>query len=206
MKWVIVTVGVIAAALLAFYFFKDNSLQSVTNYPPEGSVIVAYGDSLVEGVGATAGNDFVSVLSRNIGVPIENLGVGGNTSELGLIRIDEVLKRDPDIVLLLLGGNDYLRRLPRDETLQNLGNIITRLHEAGSVVVLLGVRGGVLRDNFKKNFKDLAKEHNTAYVPNVLDGLIGKSEFMYDTIHPNDRGHALIAAKIEPILRELIAQ
>lgn len=198
--------GVIAVTLLAFYFLKDDSPKHVTNYPPEGTVIVAYGDSLVLGIGATSGNDFVSVLSRNIGVPIENLGVPGNTSELGLVRIDEVLKREPDIVLLLLGGNDYLLRLPRDETLQNLERIIMKLHEAGSIVVLLGVRGGVLRDNFKKDFKNLAKEHNTAFVPNVLDGLIGSSELMYDAIHPNDRGYALIAAKIEPILRELIAR
>ena len=206
MKWVFVTVGVIAVMLLAFYFLRDDSPEHVTNYPPEGTVIVAYGDSLVGGVGATEGNDFVSILSRNIGVPIENLGVSGNTSELGLARIDEVILRDPDIVLLLLGGNDYLQRIPRDVTLQNLGNIITKLHEAGSIVVLLGVRGGVLRDNFKKDFENLAREQNTAYVPNVLDGLIGNSEFMYDAIHPNDKGYALIAAKIEPILKKLISR
>ena len=206
MKWVFVTVGVIAVMLLAFYFLRDDSPEHVTNYPPEGTVIVAYGDSLVGGVGATEGNDFVSILSRNIGVPIENLGVSGNTSELGLARIDEVILRDPDIVLLLLGGNDYLQRIPRDVTLQNLGNIITKLHEAGSIVVLLGVRGGVLRDNFKKDFENLAREQNTPYVPNVLDGLIGNSEFMYDAIHPNDKGYALIAAKIEPILKKLISR
>ena len=70
----------------------------------------------------------------------------------------------------------------------------------------MGVRGGVLRDNFKKDFENLAREQNTAYVPNVLDGLIGNSEFMYDAIHPNDKGYALIAAKIEPILKKLISR
>ena len=187
-------------------FFKDDSLNYVTNYPPEGNTIVAFGDSLVLGIGATEGNDFVSVLSRNIGLPIENLGVGGNTTDQGLDRIDDVLERDPDIVLLLLGGNDYLRKIPREMTLANLESMIVKLHEGGSIVVLLGVRGGVLRDNLKKDFENLAKEHNTAYVPNVLEGLIGKPEFMSDTIHPNDKGYALIAAKIELTLKKLLTQ
>lgn len=206
MKWVFIIGSIIAIALVIFYLLRGDSAENVTNYPPEGTTIVAFGDSLVEGVGATRGNDFVSVLGRDIGVPIENLGVGGNTTEQGLNRIDEVLVRNPDITLLLLGGNDYLRKIPREMTLENLRGIITKLHEAGSIVVLLGVRGGLLRDNLKGDFEKLAKEHNTAYVPNVLDGLIGKSEFMYDQIHPNDKGHALIAAKIEPTLETLLTQ
>ena len=199
-------VGAIAAVLLVFYLLEDDQLSYVTNYPSEGNTIVAFGDSLVLGVGSTAGNDFVSVLSRNIGLPIENLGVSGNTTAQGLDRINDVLERDPDIVLLLLGGNDYLRQIPREMIRQNLGSIIIKLHEAGSIVVLLGVRGGVLRDNLREDFENLAREYNTAYVPNVLDGLIGKPEFMYDGIHPNDRGYALIAEKIDPILEELLVQ
>lgn len=206
MKWVLAVGGVIAAVLLTLYLLKDGSQENVTNYPPDGSTIVAFGDSLVLGIGATEGNDFVSVLSRNMGMPIENLGVGGNTTAQGLDRINDVLERDPDIVLLLLGGNDYLRKIPKEMTLQNLESIIIRLHEVGSIVVLLGVRGGLFKDNLKGDFENLAKEHNTAYVPNVLAGLIGKPEFMSDTIHPNDKGYALIAAKIEPILEKLLAQ
>ncbi|MCH8075792.1 MAG: hypothetical protein IIC64_08200, partial [SAR324 cluster bacterium] len=148
MKWVLIAGGAIAIVLLMFYLLKDDPSREVTNYPPEGNTIVAFGDSLVEGIGSTEGNDFVSVLARNIGVPIENLGAGGNTTALGLDRIDKLLERDPDIVLLLLGGNDYLRRIPREITLRNLESIITKLHETGSIVILLGVRGGILRDNF----------------------------------------------------------
>ena len=76
-------------------------MQDITNYPGDGTTIVAFGDSLVEGVGATAGNDFVSVLSTEIGEPIVNLGQRGDTTRDGLKRLDSVIAQDPQKVFLI---------------------------------------------------------------------------------------------------------
>ncbi len=197
-----IMLGVVAVALIGLFWFLGE--EEITNYPPQDGPIVAFGDSLIEGVGATTGNDLVSLLSRRIGEPIINLGISGNTTEMGFERIGEALEYTPRITLVLLGGNDYLRKVPIEETFYNLRGIIDALQDAGSVTVLLGVRGGLLSDRFDSYFEDLAQETGSVYVPDVLDGLIGDMRFMSDAIHPNDRGYARIAERVADALVPLI--
>jgi len=66
------------------------------------------------------------------------------------------------------------------------------------------VRGGVLRDNFKSEFAGLVKKHNTAYISDVLAGLITNRDLMTDTIHPNDAGYLIIADRVELELTPLL--
>jgi lysophospholipase L1-like esterase len=191
-------------ALGAAYLFLFTNSDTVTNYPSDGTTVVAFGDSLVEGVGATDGNDFVSVLSRQVGEPIVNLGVRGDTTADALLRLDQVLAQDPKVVMVLLGGNDYLQQIPKTETFANLKQIVTTIHDSGAVVILLGVRGGLLRDGYQGDYEDVAQSLGTAYVPNVLDGLFGNPSYMSDSVHPNDAGYQIIADKVEPVLRDLV--
>lgn len=186
----------------AFLFFKKGS--DVTNFPSDGTKVVAFGDSLVEGVGATTKGGFVELLSKQIKTPIVNLGVSGNTTVDGLKRIDEIFKHDPKVVILLLGGNDYLKKFPREETFKNLEKMIDEIHSRGAIVLLLGVRGGVLKDNFKDLFEELVKEKKVAYVPDVLDGIVFDRSLMSDGIHPNEKGYEVIAKKVSPILLPLL--
>lgn len=165
--------------------------------------IVAFGDSLVHGTGSSGGG-FVRILEDRIGRPIENLGVPGDTTADGLARLDEVLERDPAIVILLLGGNDFLRQVPQDETFGNLATIIERLQTAGAAVLLAGVRGGLLRDSFAARYEELAGRYGTAYVHDVLDDTLGVSGYMADQVHPNDRGYAVIADRIQPVLEAML--
>lgn len=197
----------IALVILAAIFFWPRSFdpRDVKNYPPSGAKIVAFGDSLVEGVGSERGGGFIALLSERVGVPIENQGVSGDTTAAGLARLDDVLDLDPDIVLILLGGNDFLKRIPRRETETNLSAIITTLQEGGAIVVLLGVQGGVFSDGYDEMFEELSESHRAALVPNVLDGIIGTPDLMHDAIHPNDRGYQIIADRIAPILEILLA-
>jgi lysophospholipase L1-like esterase len=165
--------------------------------------IVAFGDSLVYGTGSSGGG-FVKLLEERIGRPIVNMGVPGNTSADGLARLERVLALEPGVVILLLGGNDYLRRLPREETEKNLAAIIERLQGDGAAVLLIGVRGGVFRDNFADMYESLAKRHGTAYVHDVLDDTLGIDKYMDDQVHPNDAGYAVIAERVYPVLAEML--
>lgn len=159
------------------------------------------------GVGATTGNDLVSQLSKIIDTPILNKGVGGDTTESALRRLDrDILQHDPRIVIVLLGGNDFIRRIPKEETFQNLVTVIESIEDAGAVVVLLGVRGGVLGDGYKREFEKLARQYDLYYVPNVLSGIIGNSKLLSDTIHPNDAGYRVIAERVGPILLEILGK
>ncbi len=197
--------GIIAggALVLIGYLFFFSGTGEIRNYPPRSGPIVAFGDSLVYGVGASPNHDFISLLSQKIGEPIVNLGVPGDTTEDGLARINTVIEKKPRLVLVLLGGNDYLKRKPAEETFSNVGTIIDRLHASGAVVIVLGVRGGLLSDHFDTQFEALAEEKQTGYVPDVLDGIIGHATLMSDQIHPNDKGYAIIAEKVYPTLKKL---
>lgn len=196
----------VAATILAGYFFLFRAGgEKITNDPPQGAAIIAFGDSLVEGVGAPPGSDFPSVLSRRLGVPILNRGISGDTSETALLRLSrDVLEEDPKIVIVLIGGNDVLRRIPPEETVRNVREIIRSIHEHGAAVILAGVRGGFFVDALKSNFQAIAEDTGSLYVPDVLQGLLGNSRFMSDAIHPNALGYEAIAEKMEPALRRLL--
>ncbi len=201
MKILIPIVAVIA--LLGAWLFFGSS-DEITNYPSEGTTIVAFGDSLIEGVGATTGNDLVSQLERGIGQPIVNLGVSGDRTTDGLQRIDTVIDQDPKVVLLLLGGNDAIQNVPLETTRANLDTIISQIHESGSVVVLLGVRGGILGDSYKSMYEDLAEVHGTLYVSDVLSGVFGRPNLMADPIHPNNEGYRKIYERVLPVLESAL--
>jgi lysophospholipase L1-like esterase len=201
MKYIYIVSVTIVLAMIGYYVLHS---KPITNYPSRGTDIVAFGDSLVQGVGSTNGNDFVSVLSKKIGKPIINLGVSGNTTADGVKRLGELDRYKPRVVIVLLGGNDYLKRVPRKETLNNLQTIITSIHSKGSIVLLLGVRGGILVDNFKEVFEDMSKLNRTAFVPNVLEGLLGEKELMSDAIHPNDKGYLIISERVYKVLKDII--
>ncbi len=188
---------------VVFYFFSGMGAP-IKNYPPKNNIVVAFGDSLVEGYGSTAGHDFVSLLSQKLNRQIINLGVSGNTTAEGLARIDTVLARDPGTVVVLFGGNDYLRNIPEAETFDNLRQIVSTLQSKGIFVVLLGVQGGIFNDHFQASFEKLAKETGAVYVPNVLLGLFGNPKYMFDAVHPNDLGYAKIADKVYGVIRNYI--
>ncbi len=204
-KKIYLTVLFVLIALFSFWFFKSRNKIDVRNYPSSGTQIVAIGDSLVYGMGATSRDkNFVSILSRQIGKPIINLGISGYTTEDGLKRIDELDKYNPKVVILLLGGNDYLRKVPQEETFANLEKIIENIQARGAIVLLLGIKGGIIGDDFKSDFEKLRDRYETAYVSNVLSGLIGNQNYMSDAIHPNDEGYKIIADRIYPVLRSLL--
>ncbi len=201
-QWAFLGLAVLVLAPIAYFLFRGG--DDITNYPPKNQIIVAFGDSLVEGVGATPGNDFVSVVERTLGVEIINRGKSGDTTANGITRVDEVIADDPGIVIVLLGGNDALRRIPKQETFANLGAIIERLQSAGAVVVLLGVRGGILGDGYANEFEALAETYHTPHVSNVLEGLITNPKLMHDGIHPNDQGYAIVAERVTEVLQAVL--
>ncbi len=199
-----IIIGIILVVLIAFSFYLIFHSKPITNYPSNGTDIIAFGDSLVEGYGSTKGNDFVSLLSLKIGKPIINLGRSGDTTADGIARINQLDKYNPKIVLLLLGGNDSLRKIPIVETHKNLAALIENIQSRGAVVILLGVRGALFNDRFGKEFKNLRDVYHTSFVSDVLDGLFGNDKYMSDQIHPNDIGYKIIADRIYPVLIKLL--
>lgn len=201
MHYTTIAILFLATGTTVFIFFKPSE---ITNYPSTGTSIVMFGDSLVEGVGATEGNTLPELLSKKIGKDVINMGVRGQTSSQGLARINSVIDMDPKVVIVLFGGNDYLHQVPLEVTFKNIDDIVAILQEFGAVVVLVGVQGGIIEDPYKSEFKKIADKRGALYVPSILSGVIGDGTKMSDQVHPNDIGYEILAKKIFPILKKAL--
>ena len=184
-----------------------ETFAKIRNLHSAGETIICFGDSLTEGVGASAGDDYPSVLSRQLGSPVINAGVRGDTTAAALERLaDQVLNKNPRLVILLLGGNDFLRQRPRRETRQNLEEIVRRVQAHDAMVVIAGIRLGVFGDDYAEIFEQTAEQFGALYIPQVMKGILTNSSLRSDPIHPNGAGYRLIADriadKIKPLLQE----
>ncbi|HZD05370.1 MAG TPA: GDSL-type esterase/lipase family protein, partial [Longimicrobiales bacterium] len=93
-------------------------------------VAVFMGTSLTAGLGLLRDEDRYSdrlqALADSAGLPVEivNAGVSGETSAGGLRRIDWVLRRPIDVLVIELGANDGLRGLDPAALERNLREIV----------------------------------------------------------------------------------
>lgn len=201
------TIAVTAAVALALLVWTlwPSPYSRVTNLASRGSGVIAFGDSLTAGYGASAGEDYPSRLSALVSLPIINAGVSGDTTEAALARLQEdVLARDPRIVLVGLGGNDFLRGIPITATEANLRSIVRQIHGAGAMVVLLGFRFPSLSANYEAMYERVAKEERCLLIPNILRGILRDPKLKSDEIHPNGPGYALMAERVAGPLKKLI--
>lgn len=173
---------------------KDNQKTLLNN----AGIIVGFGDSLTQGVGASVGADYPSVLSDLLGAEVINAGVSGETSDEGLRRIEHVLsKYTPDLVILLHGGNDILRYLPQQNLADNLAKIITKIHRSGAKIILIGVPNFGVILNDAPLYKTLAKRYDLVYIEGVLSDLLSQPAYKSDTIHLNNKGYKALAKAIK---------
>jgi acyl-CoA thioesterase-1 len=177
--------------------------------------VVFLGDSLTAGYGLAEDEAFPAILERRLeqaGHPVEvvNAGVSGDTSAGGLRRVDWVLRQDPDVLVVALGGNDGLRALPVEELESNLGKIVRRARDAGARVLLLGVRmppshGQRYKSAFEAVYPRLAEDMEVPLVPRMLEGVAGKPSLMQpDGIHPTAEGQHVVADNVFPALAKLL--
>jgi acyl-CoA hydrolase len=172
---------------------------------PNTLTVVALGDSITAGIGTSGNNDYVSRLSSRTGVSIINAGRSGDTTGDALSRLDTtVLSRNPDIVIVFLGGNDILQSVPVQQRVTNITTIVQRIRQAGGAVILIDLGSGLL-DAFSGALPGIASQTSSRLVPGVLEGVFGVPSLMADLVHPNNAGHAIIADRIEPALRAAIS-
>lgn len=186
--------ALVIGGIVFWYFSRD---WEITNYPSakSGSVIM-FGDSLVAGAGATEGNTLPEQLGKLAGTKILNYGVSGDTTRDGLARLDDVLVVSPKVAIILLGGNDFLKKIPREETFQNLEKIITAFQGEGAITVVVGVRSGIIGGGADEEYEALAERTGSVYISDVLSGIFAHADLMSDAIRPNDRGYAQIAERL----------
>ncbi|MDX1581998.1 MAG: arylesterase [Thermoanaerobaculia bacterium] len=200
-----ITAAAVAALLVLIWVVWPESYSHVENLDSRGSVIIAFGDSLTAGYGAGNGEDYPSKVSTKTGIPIANAGVSGDTTAMALDRLDEdVLSRDPRVVIVGLGGNDYLQSVPIGITEANLRTIISEIQQQGAMVVLLGFRFPSLDASYGPMYERVAEEEGALYIPDMLDGILGDPSLKSDSVHPNARGYEIMAERVEDPLVDLL--
>lgn len=185
---------VISGIGVAYLVFRDQPLRNV----PLRSTgpILFFGDSLVEGVGASTGHDLPNLLERGLGEPVLNYGIAGDTTRQGLARVSSAVIEHPRVAIILLGGNDFLQKIPREETFENLRSIISAFQSDGAAIVLIGVRSGIIGGGADGWYETLAEETKSLYIEDILKGVFGDPALMSDAVHPNDRGYEKISERI----------
>ena len=179
----------------------------IRNLRSAGQTIVCFGDSLTEGVGAGQGEDYPSVLSRLIAAPVVNAGHRGDTTADALNRLArDVLEKNPRLVILLLGGNDFLRQVPVGDTRKNLETIVQRIQEHGAMVVITGMKLGLFTDEYGAMMENIAEKFGALLVPQVTKGILTDSKLKSDPIHPNGAGYRLIAERVAEKVKPLLAR
>ena len=164
---------------------------------PKNGVILAFGDSLTQGVGAKAHQSYPSILENTLSTRVINAGISGETSLDGLKRIDDLLlEHQPDLIILCFGGNDILRRQSRDKLKHNLMLMIEKSKQAGSEIILLGVPEPGLFLSSLPLYKELADQHNLIYDLTILPDLLADNQMKSDTVHLNAKGYAKLAKAV----------
>ena len=165
-------------------------------------VIVAFGDSLTYGTGASEAESYPAVLAQLINRKVVRAGVPGETTEGGLERLESVLDEyRPALVILCLGGNDMLGKRGDGEIKANLGKIIRTIQGRGISVVLFGVPKPALITSAPEFYAELAKEYNTPYEGKIVTDVLYRPDQKSDTIHPNAKGYRRMAEAFADLLR-----
>ena len=165
-------------------------------------VIVAFGDSLTFGTGATEAESYPAVLAQLIGRKVVRSGVPGEVTAGSLQRLQSVIdEHRPALVIVCLGGNDLLRRVDDAEIVANLREIVKVIRASGSSVVLVGVPRPALITSVAPFYADLAKELDLPYEGKIVTDVLYQRDLKSDTIHPNAKGYRKMAEAIAELLR-----
>lgn len=166
-------------------------------------VIVAFGDSLTHGTGASADTAYPAVLASLTGFTVINAGVPGDTTASALQRLPEVLaEHRPRLVLLCLGGNDMLRKQPESTTENNLRLLVQTIRASGASVVLIGVPAPKLFGGAPDFYARVAADMNLPLEQDIFTDVLKDNRLKSDPIHANAAGYRVVAERLAEFLRK----
>lgn len=174
-----------------------------------GAVVLAFGDSVTYGTGAGRAEDYPSLLAQATGWRVINAGIPGDTAAQARERIEPLLaEHSPSLVIVALGGNDFLRQRSPLAVKEDLRAIVRDVRGAGAVPLLVAVPRlsllratvGALADS--PVYAELAEEEGLLLVEGVFSAVLSDETLRADPIHPNAAGYRALAAGLYGALRD----
>ena len=173
-----------------------------------GDAILAVGDSLTAGFGAPKGADYPAQLAQILGHKVINGGVSGDTSAQALARLPDLLVQKPKLVVVSIGGNDFLQRQPESGTRENIRKMVADIRAPGVPAVLVAIphftTGGLLGVVSEHPlYAELADELDVPLLKGAWAEILGDKDLKSDAVHANAAGYRLFAEKLAGFLRKL---
>jgi acyl-CoA hydrolase len=177
---------------------------------PAGAAVLALGDSITSGTGAAPQASYPAVLAGLTGWNVVNAGVPGDTSAGALARLPGLLQEHaPQLVLVSIGGNDFLRRLPVADTRANIRRIAEEAGRAGAQVVLVAIPEASALAAATRSlgdhplYEELASELKLPLHAGGWAEVLGDPALRSDPIHANAAGYQAFARGLASRLREV---
>lgn len=187
----------ILLALLALSLVGACSEQAPYNALPPGSVVLAFGNSVTFGTGAAQGEDYPTQLAQKTGWQVINAGIPGDTAKQARERIETALaQHQPALVLVELGGNDFLRQRQPGAVKADLLAILLSIERHGAQALLIAVpRLSMLRASIgaledSPIYRELAEETSVLLIDSIFSDVLSEEALRADRIHPNAAGYA----------------
>jgi lysophospholipase L1-like esterase len=176
---------------------------------PAGATVLALGDSLTYGIGAPPEASYPAVLAALTGWNVVNGGVSGDTAAAALARLPALLQEHaPQLVLVGIGGNDFLRRLPPAQTRLDIRAACGQARASGAQVVLIAIpevsalaaAARSLGDH--PMYEELAGELKLPLHAGGWAKVLSDPDLRSDAVHANARGYEAFARGLAQRLRE----
>ncbi|HET7671876.1 MAG TPA: arylesterase [Burkholderiales bacterium] len=170
---------------------------------PSDAVVLAFGDSLTYGTGANEAESYPAQLERLIGRRVVRAGVPGEITSQALARLPEALEEHaPRLLLLCIGGNDFLRRLGNEQAARNVRAMVELAKKRGVAVVLIATPEPGLLPSPPAFYAEIARELRVAHEPAVISEVLKNASLKSDPIHPNAQGYRVIAERLAVLLKQ----
>lgn len=194
---------VILISILFSIFIKDSKDSAAYKTLDKNSKILAFGDSLTYGYGVQKSFSYPSQLQMKTNLHVVNAGVSGEVSADGLLRLPNLLKHKPSLVILCHGGNDILRKKSKAKLKSNLLKMIKLIKASGAEVLLIGVPDfSIFGFSTLPLYEEVAKETDVMLEDEVLSYIESRPSLKSDNIHPNQSGYEMMADAVIEILRQ----
>ena len=180
-----------------------------TTLPAQTTVLIL-GDSLTQGVGASsAQTNYPALLKQQSQWNIINGGVSGNTSAQALTRLPELLQQhQPKLVIISIGGNDFLQRLSNSDTQANIAQSIALSQQSGAQVLLVAVpeltlAAAVGHPNDHAMYAQLAQSHQVHLLEDAWSDVLADETLRSDAVHANDAGYQVFTKLLTKRLEQI---
>jgi len=201
-------IRIIILTLLATTLIAACGRELKLTAVPPGETVLAFGDSVTFGTGAAPGEDWPTALALKTGWQVINAGVPGDTAEAGNSRIAALLdQHQPALVIIEIGGNDFLRRRPRQAVKEDLRHLLRTVRQSGAQAVLVAVPelsllNLVIGKGDAPLYQELGEEEAVPVIDQVFSEILSQPELRADQIHPNAEGYRRMASGIYDHLKQ----